>query len=102
MKERSSSPGAGSPEARHSRDTVLFSRMTRSTVLGSMLGGTATQHTQSAALHGHSHTEQQHGHGQAHRGTQHVLSPGSSQSSFPALEGDHITTRCHCCSPSQL
>lgn len=30
--------------ARHSRDAVLFSRTARSTSLGSMFGGTATQH----------------------------------------------------------
>lgn len=42
-REGTGSPGAGTPVARHSRDAVLFSRTARSTSLGSMFGGTATQ-----------------------------------------------------------
>lgn len=42
-REGTGSPGAGTPVARHSRDTVPFSRTARSTSLGSMFGGTATQ-----------------------------------------------------------
>lgn len=53
LRERTGSPGAGSPEARHSRDTVPFSRTVRSTALGSMAGGTATQHAESSALCSH-------------------------------------------------
>lgn len=50
LRGRTDSPGAGSPEARHSRDAEPFSGMARSTALGSMSGGTTSQQPLSSAL----------------------------------------------------
>lgn len=50
LRGRIDSPGAGSPEAKHSRDAEPFSGMATSTALGSIFGGTASQQPLSPAL----------------------------------------------------
>lgn len=82
-REGTGSPGAGTPVARHSRDAVLFSRTARSTSLGSMFGGTATQACVASALRSPK------------------PKPAARHAPVPVLGGNHSTARCHRCPPSQ-
>lgn len=97
LRARIHSRGAGSPDAKHSRDAALFSGTVTSTALGSMFGGTATQQALPCVTRAVCRLQgRAWGTARLTQGSGHTASPGRAAA---ALGGDRVTPRCHHCSP---